>query len=105
MAGADLLFRNVDADVESAVETWPVEAIATALERGSLTHWSRIAAAIAADPWGSTARAVEQALRCSQPYGVAAGMARVIAGARSSRESEERQIVASELRELIDRSA
>ena len=104
MTGAELLFRNVDVSPDDPVETWPVEAITTALERGSLRHWSRIAAAVARDPWGPVARSLEQALDCVEPYGVAVGMRRILAQARSQREVEERQEVAAELRSLLARS-
>jgi hypothetical protein len=104
MSGSDLLFRNVDVDPCDPVEAWPVEAITTALERGSLTHWSRIAASIRRAPWGPVARAVEQSLECTQPYGVGVGMARALQSARRAAEVEERRIVAAELRELVKQS-
>lgn len=41
-----LVFRNVDTSPDEPVSEWPVEAIQTALERGSLPHWRRLATAI-----------------------------------------------------------
>lgn len=64
---ADLVFRNVDASPDDPVEDWPLEAIQTALERGSLRHWRRLAAAIKAQPWGPVARGVEEVLTYSRP--------------------------------------
>lgn len=96
-----LLFRNVDVSPDDPVEVWPIEAIATALDRGSLTHWRRLAAAIRIDPWGPVARDVEQALTTVEPYGVAAGMRHAIAQARSDRETHERALVAAELKEIL----
>ena len=69
-----LAFRNVDASPEDPVSEWPQEAIQTALERGGLAHWRRLAAAIRAEPWGPVARRVEEVLAYSRPYGVAAGI-------------------------------
>ena len=52
-------FRNVKVDPHTEPEDWPFEAILTALERGSLSDWRRLVAAIRRQPWGSCARAVE----------------------------------------------
>ncbi|MGH3262935.1 MAG: helix-turn-helix domain-containing protein [Trebonia sp.] len=104
MSDAPLRFRNVDARADDPVQTWPVEALITAVERGSLRHWSRIASAVESDPWGPLARALEQALDCAQPYGVEPGMRRLLDRARRARAAAERQTVAAELRKLIDGS-
>src|SRR3954463_1504294 len=100
----DLVFRNVDASLDEAVERWPVEAIQTTLERGSLRHWRRLAAAIKAEPWGPVARAVEEVLTYSRPYGVAKTLERVIANARAKAEADERAAVAAEVQQLIEKS-
>ena len=96
-----LTFRNVDASPDDPVETWPTEAVQTALERGSLTHWRRLAGAIRADPWGPTARAVEQVLSFSRPYGVAPLMDQLITDARAGAEGRERAEVAAGIRALL----
>ena len=68
-----------------------------ALERGGLRYWSRLAEAIRLDPWGPTARAVEQVLSHSRPYGVAELMEQVIADARQAAGAAERAAVAEEI--------
>jgi len=100
----ELIFRNVDASPDDPVAEWPVEAIQTALERGSLSHWRRLGAAIEAQPWGRVARNVEQVLTYSRPYGVAEVMERVLARSREDTEAAERTAVAAEVRRLIDDS-
>ena len=35
-------FRNIEATPDDPVETWGVEGVATAIERGSLPHWATI---------------------------------------------------------------
>jgi DNA-binding transcriptional regulator YiaG len=97
-----LAFRNVDASPEEPVEQWPLEAIQTALERGDLSHWRRLAAAIQDQPWGPLARQVEEVLTYSRPYGVAPLMERVVARAREAAEASEREAVATEVAELIE---
>lgn len=99
-----LAFRNVDASPDDPVSAWPQEAIQTALERGGLSHWRRLAEAIRADPWGRVARTVEEVLTYSRPYGVAPLMERVVARAREAAEASEREVVATEVAELIEAS-
>lgn len=99
-----LAFRNVDASPDDPVEAWPQEAIQTALERGSLPDWRRLAAAIQADPWGPVARHVEEVLTYSRPYGVAKAMERMIERTRKARERTEREAVAGEVTALIEAS-
>lgn len=100
----ELIFRNVDVSPDEPVEAWPLEAIQTALERGSLSHWRRLGAAIQAQPWGRVARDVEEVLTYSRPYGVAKMMERVIEQARRDIEATERMEVAAEVRRLIKES-
>jgi|GEM_PF-192498 len=99
-----LTFRNVSASPEDPVEQWPQEAVQAALERGSLSHWRRLAGAIRADPWGPVARRVEEVLTYSRPYGVAKAMERIVARAREAAEASERQAVAGAITRLIDES-
>jgi DNA-binding transcriptional regulator YiaG len=99
-----LAFRNVDASPDDPVGDWPLEAIQTALERGGLSHWRRLAEAVRADPWGRVARAIEEVLAYSRPYGVAPLMERVVARARAAAEASEREAVAAEVAKLIEAS-
>ena len=98
------IFRNVDASSDDPVEVWPLEAIQTALERGSLKHWRRLAAAIKAQPWGRVARDVEEVLTYNRPYGIAEAMEGVIEQARRDAEAAERTAVAEEIKRLIEAS-
>lgn len=99
-----LAFRNVDASPSDPVSDWPIEAIQTALERGGLSDWRLLAAAIRAQPWGVVARKVEGVLSYSRPYGIARAMERVIAVARDEEEQREREEVATDVRGLIGMS-
>ncbi|MGH3427173.1 MAG: XRE family transcriptional regulator [Mycobacteriales bacterium] len=99
-----LAFRNVDASPDDPASNWPLEAIQTALERGGLSHWRRLAEEIRAQPWGPPARRVEEVLRYSRPYGVAEAMERVISLAREAAEASERKAVAAEVDLLVRKS-
>lgn len=101
---SELTFRNVDVSPQAPVEAWPLEAVQTALERGSLKHWRRLATAIQAQPWGAVAREVEEVLAYTRPYGVAETMERVIERARRDAEAAERSAVAGEVKQLIEAS-
>lgn len=100
-----LRFRNVDADVSDPVESWPTEALQTALERGGLAIRRRIAAAIRREPWGAVARTVEEILSHTRPYGVADLFDIVIAQARAEAEQRDVEQVAARIRELAARSS
>ncbi|MGH3613448.1 MAG: helix-turn-helix domain-containing protein [Pseudonocardia sp.] len=96
-----LHFRNIDATPDDPVESWPTEAVLTALERGGLSHWRQLAAAIRADPWGPVARSVEEALSMTQAYGIDVLMAGAIAAARTRMERADREAVAAEIARLV----
>lgn len=98
---SDLAFRNVDASPRAPVSSWPVEAIQTALERGGISDWRRLAAEIQDQPWGTLARRIEGVLAYSRPYGIDKAMERVISGAREAAEATERETVAAEVNDLI----
>ena len=100
-----LSFRNVDADPADPVETWPYEALVTALERGLIGDWARINRAIVNDPWGPVARDVEAYLSYADAEtGVSVLMGELVTRARASAEASERRAVADEVAELLRRS-
>jgi hypothetical protein len=98
-----LKFRNVTASPDDPVETWPFEGVLAAVERGTLPDWRRLAAAIEADPWGPVARQVLEAVRMSRPYGTTELLEGVVDRARKLAADSEREQVASEVRELVQR--
>lgn len=63
-------FRNVDVDTSRPMDEWPAEALEIILDRGVLSDWRRLSAAIRANPWGPTARAVEQLAAFDDHYGI-----------------------------------
>lgn len=86
------------------VEFWPTSAIRAALDNDELDVWQRIVAAIKRDPFGRTARQVEEVLETEQPYGVSAALAEVLQKAREHLEANERDEVARHVRQLLERS-
>lgn len=99
-----LAFRNLVISPDAPVSQWPTGAVQTALERGDLGDWHRVVAEIRTDPWGRTARQVEEVLTHSRPYGIAQAMETVLSRARERAEKRERVAVAANIREAVQRS-
>lgn len=97
-------FRNVDVDPSTPVEEWPYEALVTAIERGSIGDWARIARAVRHDPWGHVARQVEERMAYERPFGVGPLLERAIASARADAVRSERAEVAETVAALVQRS-
>lgn len=94
-------FRNVDVPPGTPPGDWPYEAIATVIERGTVTDWAILTSAVRNDPWGPVARQVEHYLGYSRPWGVAPLLERAIQAARLTGERDERAAVAAEVRDLL----
>lgn len=95
--------RRAAAD-DRPVEFWPTAAIRAALETDDLTVWQRIVVAIKRDPYGRTARQVEEVLETARPYGVSKALAEVLTRTREHLEANERAEVAHLIRSLLERS-
>lgn len=86
------------------VEFWPTAAIRAALEDGDISVWKLIVVALKRDPFGRTARQVEEVLGDSRPYGISKALAEVLTRSRAHLEAAERAEVARHIQVLIDRS-
>lgn len=86
------------------VEFWPTASIRSSLETGDITIWQRIVVAIKRDPYGRTARQVEEVLADARPHGVSKALAEVLTRARKHLEANERTEAARHVRLLLDRS-
>lgn len=89
---------------DQPVELWPTSAIRSALEAGDIGTWKRIAVALSRDPYGRTARQVEEALDRSHPYGITRALAEVLGRARAHLDANERAEAARHVQLLMDRS-
>jgi hypothetical protein len=86
------------------VEFWPTSAIRAALETDDLTVWQRIVVAIKRDPYGRTARQVEEVLETAPPYGVSKALDEVLTRSREHLEANECAEVARHILMLLQRS-
>lgn len=89
---------------EQPVEFWSTAAIRSALQTGDITVWQRIVVAIKRDPFGRTARQVEEVLEGSRPYGISKALTEVLARSRTHLEANEQAEVVRHMRLLIQRS-
>lgn len=81
-------FRNVEVAPGAPPDRWPFEAVLAAVERGFLSDWRILAAAIRDQPWGPCAQAVETIVSWRENYGVDDLLARVLARARADADAE-----------------
>lgn len=86
------------------VEFWSTAAIRSALENGDIGIWQRIVVAIKRDPFGRTARQVEEVLEGTAPQGISLALTEVLGRARRHLESNELAEAARHVRLLLERS-
>jgi hypothetical protein len=91
-------------DADRPVEFWPTSAIRAALETGDITIWQRIVVAIKRDPFGRTARQVEEVLDHAEPRGISTALSEVLVRSRQHLEANERAEAARHVQLLLDRS-
>ncbi len=89
---------------DRSVEFWSTASIRSALETGDITVWQRIVLAIKRDPYGRTARQVEEILSTTAPYGISKALNEVLARARNHLEANERTEAARHVQLLLERS-
>ena len=86
------------------VEFWSTSAIRAAVESGDLHTWQRIAIALKRDPWGRTARQVEEVLETASSYGISEALSEVLVRSRARLEADEVAEVAHQIHALLERS-
>lgn len=86
------------------VEFWSTSAIRSALQSGDVAIWQRIVVAVKRDPFGRTARQVEEVLMTAAPYGISRALDEVLTRARNHLEANERAEAARHIGLLVTRS-
>ena len=92
------------APADRPVEYWPTTAIKSALQNGNIAVWQRIVVAIKRDPFGRTARQVEEVLEQAPPQGITKALSEVLSRSRAHLEAAERAEAARHIRSLVTRS-
>lgn len=96
--------RQPSGDTDRPVEFWPTSAIRAALQSGDIAIWQQIVVALKRDPYGRTARQVEEVLDGTESSGIAKALSEVLSRTRAHLEANERAEVARHMRVLIERS-
>lgn len=98
-------FRNIQVTPEDPVAEWGFEGLLTAIERGGMRIWERIAAEVDRYPHGSVASLLEEEVieAVSHP-GVRELLRQIIGRARRRWEDEARAEVARRMRAVLQRS-
>ena len=86
------------------VEFWPTAGVRAAVESGDLAVWKRIVAAVKRDPYGRTARQVEEVLATTASFGISKALDEVLVRTREQLETDERAEVGRQVQLLLDRS-
>lgn len=98
-------FRNITATPDDAVTEWGFEGLLTAIERGSMKVWDRIAAELHRQPYGKVARLLEEeVISAIAQEGERELFRQILQRARHRWEQDARVEVASRLRTLLTRS-
>jgi hypothetical protein len=86
------------------VEFWSTADVRSALESGDIEIWQRIVVALKRDPYGRTARQVEEVLEGTQLYGISKALSEVLVRTRAHLEANERAEVVRHMLLLMQRS-
>lgn len=98
-------FRNVSATPDDPVNQWGFEGLLTAIERGSMNTWDRIAAEVHRHPYGAVARLLEEeVIDAVSQEGERELFRHVLLRARNRRDHEVREEVVNRLQALLVRS-
>lgn len=95
-----LRFRNLEVSPGDPVETWGVEGILAAIDRGGIAEWRRISRAVRDQPRGEVAADLEEALGLAEDTGAAAALRASLERARLS----EAEQLGQRIREYLWRS-
>ncbi|MBA2695840.1 MAG: helix-turn-helix transcriptional regulator [Actinobacteria bacterium] len=97
-----LKFRNITVDPGDPVADWGFEGLLTAVDRGSIEDWSRVAGEFERLPWGEVAATFESEVAdAAEDPGVVDALRRVLQRARARAAQQEREEVAQTLREAL----
>ena len=83
---------------------WSTAAIRSALQTGDISVWQQIVLAIKRDPYGRTARQVEEVLAGARPHGISTALSEVLTRSRNHLAANEQAEVARHTRLLVQRS-
>lgn len=104
----DVDFSSADTDqpgrTAKPVSHWTTSEILDALQSGDLSDWQAIVHALKRDPFGRTARQVEEVVGSDELYGISTVLQEVLARARDNLAEAEQREAANEINLLFEAS-
>jgi DNA-binding transcriptional regulator YiaG len=98
-------FRNINVTPNDPVTEWGFEGLLTAIERGSMQLWDRIAVEVRRHPYGSVARLLDdEVIDAVSQAGERELFRQILQRARHRWDADARAEVAKRLRSLLERS-
>ncbi|MUM19120.1 helix-turn-helix transcriptional regulator [Mycobacterium sp. CBMA271] len=88
----------------SPVSHWTTAEVLNALQSGDLSDWQAIVHALKRDPFGRTARQIEEVVGADELYGISTALQEIIARARDNLAESERREAANEINLLFEAS-
>lgn len=89
---------------DKPVTHWTTAEILAALQSGDLSDWQAIVHALKRDPFGRTARQVEEVVSADELYGISTALQEVLIRARDDLAEAERREAANEINLLFEAS-
>lgn len=89
---------------DKPVTHWTTSEIFDALQSGDLSDWQAIVHALKRDPFGRTARQVEEIVSADELYGISTALQEVLTRARDNLAEAERREAANEINLLFEAS-
>ncbi|MCZ2403115.1 helix-turn-helix transcriptional regulator [Paenarthrobacter sp. Z7-10] len=99
-----LKFRNLDIDPTDPIDTWGVEGILAAIDRGDLRDWRRIGSRLRAQPRGKVAGDLQEVLSLVETPAMVNLFTDLLARAKSRQQQRERETVVGLLRSALQSS-
>lgn len=93
-----LKFRNLTVSPSDPVDQWGFEGLLTAVERGDINDWHRIAEALRRDPRGKVATELPEVVDAAENLAIPSLLQRILRRSLEESEAQDRQEVVDELR-------
>lgn len=103
-SATDTSTEEADQSPRSPVTHWTTSEVLSALQSGDLTDWQAIVHALKRDPFGRTARQVEEVVDTDELYGISTALQEILARARENLAESERREAANEINLLFEAS-
>lgn len=99
-----LTFRNLSVSPTDPIECWGVEGLLTAVDRGALPDWRRIAHAVRRNPRGKVAAELRDVVAVAQDASAASVLERILHEALALEDEQDKEKAAEAMRTAFEES-